>query len=334
VGKCHLLFAHSYSFAAEVAVKILNPIHRSHEPDASAWRLIYQPQGASPRFPKLFLLTIGIVLFQFSPSLAAAANPTPLNVMTFNIRYGTAPDGENAWPKRREMVLEELKTEKPQILGLQECLRDQLDTILEKFPQLSAVGVGRTEDGGGEYSPILYDRTRFDLLAAETFWLSDTPTVRGSTSWGNNLTRICTWARLLERDTNRVIVVMNTHWDHQSQPAREASGKFMAKRAAEFDPDEPLILMGDFNVGPDGPAREPLTKAGLRDSFVDLYPEQANKGTFHAFTGKATSDKIDAILVSKQWKVTAAEIIHKEQNGVFLSDHDPVTAELVLEAEK
>jgi endonuclease/exonuclease/phosphatase family metal-dependent hydrolase len=278
-----------------------------------------------------FLIIIFCAGLQFSSSLATAANPEPLRVITFNIRYGTAPDADNAWLHRREMVLEELKTQSPQILGLQECLRDQLDTIVEKFPQLSAVGVGREKDGAGEYSPILYDRTRFDLLAAETFWLSDTPQVGASKSWGNNITRICTWVRLLERDTNRVIVVMNTHWDHESQPSRIESGKLIAERAKQFDPNEPLIVMGDFNIGPEGPAREPLTKLGLRDSFVDLYPDKANQGTFHAFTGKATSDKIDAILVSQQWKVTAAEIIHKEQKGVFLSDHDPVTATLVLE---
>jgi endonuclease/exonuclease/phosphatase family metal-dependent hydrolase len=276
------------------------------------------------------LLFICCLVFQFSQSIAAAANPTPLPVMTFNIRYGTAPDAENAWPHRHDMVLEELKTQSPQILGLQECLRDQLDAIVEKFPQLSAVGIGREKDGAGEYSPILYDRTRFDLLAAETFWLSDTPKVRASKSWGNNITRICTWARLLERDTNRVIVVMNTHWDHESQPSRIESGKLIAKRIAEFDADEPLILMGDFNVGPGDPAREPLTKLGLRDSFVDLHPDKANEGTFHAFTGKATSDKIDAILVSKQWQVTSAEILRTERDGVFLSDHYPVTATVVL----
>jgi endonuclease/exonuclease/phosphatase family metal-dependent hydrolase len=277
------------------------------------------------------LLFFCCVVFQFSPSLTEAANPEPLRVMTFNIRYGTAPDAENAWSHRREMVLEELKTESPQILGLQECLRDQLDTIVEKFPQMSAVGVGSEKDGAGEYSPILYDRTRFDLLAAETLWLSDTPQVRASKSWGNNITRICTWARLLERDTNRVIVVMNTHWDHQSQPSRIESGKLIAERIQQFDPKEPLIMMGDFNVGPLDPAREPLTKLGLRDSFVDLHPEEANEGTFHAFTGKATSDKIDAILVSQQWQVTNAEIIRTQRKGVFLSDHFPVTATVVLE---
>jgi endonuclease/exonuclease/phosphatase family metal-dependent hydrolase len=313
-------------------VKLIELIIKSYpkQPDASAWRLINQPQGASPRFMKLLVLLISFAGLQFSPSLAMAANPEPLHVMTFNIRYGTAPDAENAWPHRREMVLEELKTQSPQVLGLQECLRDQLDTIVEKFPQLAAVGVGREKDGAGEYSPILYDRARFDLLAAETFWLSDTPQVRASKSWGNNITRICTWARLLERETNRVIVVMNTHWDHQSQPSRIESGKLIAERAKQFDAAEPLIVMGDFNVGPLDPAREPLSKMGLRDSFADLHPDKAREGTFHAFTGKATSDKIDAVLVSRQWQVTNAEIIRTQRDGAPLSDHFPVTATLVL----
>jgi endonuclease/exonuclease/phosphatase family metal-dependent hydrolase len=128
-----------------------------------------------------------------------------------------------------------------------------------------------------------------------------------------------------------VIVVMNTHWDHESQPSRIESGKLIAGRIKRFDPKEPLIVMGDFNVGPLDPAREPLTKLGLRDSFVDLQPDKAREGTFHAFTGKATSDKIDAILVSQQWQVTSAEIIRTHRDGVFLSDHFPVTATVVLE---
>ena len=31
--------------------------------------------------------------------------------MTFNIRYGTAEDGANAWSKRREMVFDVLRTQ-------------------------------------------------------------------------------------------------------------------------------------------------------------------------------------------------------------------------------
>ena len=137
--------------------------------------------------------------------IVRAEDSDAVRVMTFNIRYGTAPDGENAWPHRKDMVLAAIRDFDPQLLGLQECLRDQLDTILQEFPQYAAVGVGREADGSGEYSPLLYDRTRFDLLQAETFWLSDTPEVRASKSWGNEITRTCTWARLVERTSKHVV---------------------------------------------------------------------------------------------------------------------------------
>jgi endonuclease/exonuclease/phosphatase family metal-dependent hydrolase len=255
-----------------------------------------------------------------------------VRVMTFNIRYGTAPDGQNAWPNRKEMVLAVIRDFDPELLGLQECLRDQLDVVLQAFPDYSAVGVGREADGAGEYSPLLYDRARFDVLQAETFWLSDTPDVRASKSWGNEITRTCTWTRLVDRSNNRVVRVFNTHWDHISQPSRVKSGELIAEHLQESSAAEPAIVMGDFNIGPEGPARKPLTDAGLRDSLVDLYPDQSRRGTFHGFNGKAKGDKIDAILVSREWESLDAEIITTQRNGRFPSDHFPVTATLALKA--
>jgi endonuclease/exonuclease/phosphatase family metal-dependent hydrolase len=274
----------------------------------------------------LFIFAAQAVFVQF----VHADDGDAVRVMTFNIRYGTAPDGENVWPNRKEMVLDVIREFDPQLLGLQECLRDQLETILQEFPNLSAVGVGREADGAGEYSPLLYDRKRFDVLQAETFWLSDTPDVRASKSWGNEITRICTWARLLDRPSNRVVRIYNTHWDHVSQPAREKSGQLIASRLQDADATKPVIVMGDFNVGPEDPARLPLANAGLRDCLVDLLPDQARQGTFHAFSGKANGDKIDAILVSNQWHVLGAEIVTTEHKGRFPSDHFPVTATLKL----
>jgi endonuclease/exonuclease/phosphatase family metal-dependent hydrolase len=255
-----------------------------------------------------------------------------VRVMTFNIRYGTAPDRENAWPNRKEMVLAVIRDFDPQLLGLQECLRDQLDAILQEFPDYSAVGVGREADGAGEYSPLVYDRTRFDVLQAETFWLSATPDVRASKSWGNEITRICTWARFVERSSNRVLRVYNTHWDHISQPSRVKSGELIARRLQESGAVVPTIVMGDLNIGPEDPARQPLSDAGLRDSIVDVHPEMARHGTFHGFSGKPNGDKIDAVLVSHEWKTLDAEIITTNNGGRYPSDHFPVTATLELKA--
>jgi endonuclease/exonuclease/phosphatase family metal-dependent hydrolase len=270
------------------------------------------------------VLVAQVVFVQF----VRAEDEQPVSVMTFNIRYGTAPDGGDSWPHRKEMVLSVIRDFNPDLLGLQECVRDQLGYILAAFPEYSSIGVGRESNGAGEYAPLLYDHTRFDVLQAETFWLSDTPDVRASKSWGNEITRICTWAKLLERSSNRVILVCNTHWDHQSQQARVKSGELIAKRLLSGEKTNPTIVMGDFNVGPIGPARQPLIDAGLRDSFVDLHPEQEQQGTFHGFKGKTASNKIDAIMVNDQWKTLDAEIITTNKDGRYPSDHFPVTAKL------
>ncbi len=277
------------------------------------------------------ILFIGVIVAQGLITQIRAAGDVVVRVMTFNIRFGTAPDGENSWPHRKELVFDVLRAYKPEILGMQEALREQLDEILRKFPNYAAVGVGREADGAGEYSPLVYDRTRFDVLQAETFWLSDTSTVRASKTWGNEITRVCTWARLLDRTNNRVLRVYNTHWDHQSQPSRLKSGALIAEKLEKIDANEPVIVMGDFNVGPLDSAREPLTTVGLRDSFVDLYPDQVHAGTFHGFTSKPTSDKIDAILINQNWQVLKADIVRTERNGRFPSDHFPVTTTLQLQ---
>lgn len=278
----------------------------------------------------VIVLTLVLAAHAALIQVVHADDNNSIRVMTFNIRYGTAPDGENAWPNRKEMVLAVIRDYDPHLLGLQECLRDQLNSIMDEFPQYSSLGIGRDVDGAGEYSPLLYDRTRFDVIQAGTFWLSDTPDVPGSKTWGNAITRICTWASLFDRSINHRLCVYNTHWDHISQSSRIKSGELIRQRLEAPGADEPIILMGDFNVGPANPARAPLTAAGLRDSFVDVHPDGAHEGTFHAFRGQANSDKIDAILISEHWRVLDVDIVTANQDGRFPSDHFPVTATLEL----
>ncbi len=175
--------------------------------------------------------------------------------MTFNIRYGTADDGDNSWPLRSAMVWQLIQNHAPDVVGLQEALRFQLDEIRTRVPGYAELGVGR-DDGrsGGEYSAILYRSRRFAVADQGTFWFSETPDAPGSTSWGNRITRICTWARLVERETGTHLYVYNLHLDHESQPSRERSVELLAARINARRPRDPVIVMGDFNAGEDNPA--------------------------------------------------------------------------------
>jgi endonuclease/exonuclease/phosphatase family metal-dependent hydrolase len=147
----------------------------------------------------------------------------PLTVMSFNIRYGTAKDGENDWSRRRTMVFDVIRELDADVIGTQEALDFQVDEIIAAAPVYASIGVGRDDAGSrGELSAILYRKNRFRIGEAGTFWFSDTPAVPGSKTWGNTFTRICTWARLIDRD-GRGFFVYNVHLDHESQPSRERS---------------------------------------------------------------------------------------------------------------
>lgn len=255
----------------------------------------------------------------------------PLRVLSYNVRYGTADDGANSWGHRRDLALSVISGARPDVIGVQEALRFQLDEIRGAFPYLAETGVGR-DDGAesGEYSAIVYDRERFELLEGNTFWLSDTPEAVASTSWGNRIPRIVTWARFRDHHTGQSFYVYNTHWDHESQPSRERSaGLLLDRMAAREHVDDPVLVTGDFNAGESNPAFTALLDGGLVDTFRTLHPNATDVGTFHGFEGGRSGEKIDAVLAGPGWEVREARIVRLSGNGRYPSDHFPVMAVVV-----
>jgi endonuclease/exonuclease/phosphatase family metal-dependent hydrolase len=264
----------------------------------------------------------------------AAQGPAPMTVVTFNIRYGTADDGDNAWPLRRAHVVETIQRLAPELLGLQEALRFQLDELGAALPGYREVGVGR-DDGvtAGEYAAILVDTTRFEILASGTFWLSDTPEVPGSANWGNTIPRITTWARLRDRTGGPVVRVFNLHLDHQSQPSRERSvARVLEHVGTARNPFEAVLVMGDFNADEANPAYRLALEAGLRNAFRVVHPEAVAVNTFSGFRDEvpavSSGGMIDHILVaSPDWRVLDAGIDRtRYPDGRWASDHFAVWA--------
>jgi endonuclease/exonuclease/phosphatase family metal-dependent hydrolase len=254
-----------------------------------------------------------------------AQSEKELNVMTFNIRYGTANDGENSWQFRKDNVVQTIRAFKPDLLGLQEALQLQIDELLMKMPDYAYVGVGR-DDGKnmGEYSCIFFLKDRFMADSTETFWFSETPNIVASKSWGNNITRICTWARLHNKFSGKDFYLFNVHLDHESQPSREKSTELLMKRINEKT--LPVILTGDFNCGDENPAIKTILSGGLIDTYRILNEKQPKEGTFNSFKGETDGKKIDFIFTTKDFQVRQSEIIRISYEGKFPSDHFPVTA--------
>ena len=274
-----------------------------------------------------------LVILTVLPAASRAQPPArePLTVMSFNIRYGTAKDGENEWARRRTMLFDLIREQDADLIGLQEALDFQIDEIVAAAPGYATIGVGR-DDGRarGEFAALLFRKNRFRVAEAGTFWLSDTPMVTASKTWGNNITRICTWARLIDRD-GRGFFVFNVHLDHQSQPSRERSTQLLRERIdARSVATDPVLVTGDFNVGEKNPALATLL-GPLVDTFRAVRPQEKTVGTFTGFKfGNIEGDKIDYILVQPGTEVIHADIVRFTREQRYPSDHFPVIARVRL----
>jgi len=270
-------------------------------------------------------------------TLAAAdvsrANPEELIVATYNLRYAS-DQKPNAWPDRRPVMKALLDRYQPDVMGTQEGVYHQLKDLAADQPAYDWIGTGRDGGSRGEFMAIYYKRDRFEPLEYDHFWLSDTPEVIASTTWGNTNRRMVTWVRFKDRTTGREFYFWNTHFDHQIQPAREKAATLINERITKVNPALPLLLVGDFNAyARDNRAYDILVKdGGLTDTWYAAR-ERRNEDA-NSFTGfgplQREGRRIDWILSRGAMGVRATEIVTFKQGDQRPSDHFPVIAWVTL----
>lgn len=225
------------------------------------------------------------------------------------------------------------------------------------------IGVGR-DDGqtAGEYSPILYHPSIWKLVRFRTYWMSDSPgqpPADGKPSWGAGSIRICTVGIFELRSTGQRLIVMNTHLDDQSSESRSKSAKLLL-RIVDREEDLrafndfievgkeraviPVILAGDMNSTPEQEAYQTLTAEDSSLEDVELkIPKDLRYGNELTFTSFGTVDdtpaKLDFIFLNNKGEgkgllepKTFAVLPNKFDDGVYISDHRPVVADLILKA--
>ena len=254
----------------------------------------------------MFLITVWT--FLHSTDVTAQVQ----SVMTYNIRYGTAKDGDDIWNHRKESLAREIAFYEPDFFGVQEALHFQMVYLDSLLPQYSFTGVGR-DDGmtEGEYSAIFYHTGRVKLLKAGTFWLSETPD-KISKGWDAALPRICTYGHFEYRKRKKnKIWYFNTHFDHRGDLARIESVDLIIKKVNEMArTDEPVIISGDFNLEPESPPIQKMSKA-FNDSYTSSkLPPFGPSTTFQGFDIEATSNRrIDYIFGNDHVEVEKTAIL-------------------------
>ena len=259
--------------------------------------------------------------------------PTPVRVISFNIRYDNPDDGEHNWQHRKEHVASTILFNDAQLIGVQEALKHQLDELSILLPGYQWTGVGR-DDGmaAGEYTAVFYDTSRFDLLGSETFWLSESPEIPGSKSWDAAITRIATIGHFKDQLSDQDFYFANTHFDHIGEVARTESARLLVERLPSLAGEYPLVLTGDFNFTDDKEGYAIITEQ-FRDArdHAQLAPHGPEATIYGGFeVTHEPGRRIDYIFVSDQWKVMKFATLSDNWDGAFASDHLAVLAELGL----
>ncbi|WAZ19769.1 endonuclease/exonuclease/phosphatase family protein [Streptomyces cinnabarinus] len=269
------------------------------------------------------------------PAESAAAEERPrrrLEVMSFNLRFASTAE-PHSWAVRRPVMRELLRREAPHVIGTQEGLFPQLlDIDADLGRHYDWLGTGRLHGSADESMAIFYDTRRVRPLEYDHFWLSDTPYAIGSNTWGAAFPRMVTWIRFRDlRDGDREFYVMNTHFDHRGQYARERGAALIGERISGFDPALPVVVTGDFNVAAHkNVVYGTLLGAGLLDTWDTAAERSDLYATFHGYRPLVPNgDRID-------WILTTPGVVHRATintfavDGQFPSDHLPVQASLTL----
>lgn len=251
-----------------------------------------------------------------------------MKIVSFNIRYENEWDGPNGFEFRKELILDKIRREKPDVIGFQEVLPHVQDWLNASLPEYAVAGCGRETDYSDEHMTLALRRETAQLFSLEVFWLSPTPRIPGSRYLKQSICpRTCAAALVKLKGMESPIRIYDTHLDHEGADARELG---LTQVLARMEEDQrirrlPAVLLGDFNAEPDAPEL-----AGLASSPLELSDAASGLGhTFHGFGNPSVFCKIDYLLYTKDFTCRKAEL-WKEEKDRYLSDHYPVCAELDL----
>lgn len=252
-----------------------------------------------------------------------------IQIMSFNIRVGTASDGNNDWSIRRPASVQMILDQKPDIVGLQEAMDFQVAYLQENCRGYAAIGVGRDNGGTkGEHMTIFYRKSTVQCLSWGTFWLSETPD-KASKGWDGAYPRTATWALMKDKRSGNLFYMVNTHLDHVGYEARSKGLALIEEMIAAINVNNhPVVLTGDFNCTVDFPALK-----GIRSSMKNSRETARTSDSTLSYNawGEHTGSNIDFVWYSGFSDCTWFRTITKTYGNIpYVSDHYPVAAELVF----
>lgn len=245
-------------------------------------------------------------------------DPCTITVMTVNLRFGLAEDGDNSWDNRKKAYPVLFKTHDPDFIGVQEANDFQTAYLAGMLENYSYIGerISSADTSSDTWQDnIIFFKKPWACRSYKHYFLSDTPETQSKfpeSQWH----RQCTIGQFENND--KCLVHVNTHFDFAST-VQEKSADLIIRLLKDFPSDVPTIITGDFNTSPDSATYALFMEQGFKDLF-----ENHHSSTFHGFTGHDLGGHIDWILFKGGLKGVDHQIIHDPFNDIYPSDHYPV----------
>ncbi len=255
---------------------------------------------------------------------SASNNSVDFSLMTVNVRFGLADDdGPHSWINRKAAFAALLEKWRPDFIAMQEVNDFQLAFFSSILPDYGIIG--RRDPAPPFWQNVLiFYHQRWQCQKHDRFFLSPTPDIP-SRMVDSRWPRQCVMGAF--RHNGRIITCVNTHFDF-AEHVQKKSARIILERLAVFAPDTaPQILAGDFNAAPGSGCYRIFTQADgpAETAFSDAFKGDS-AGTFHHFTGRPVSDRVDWILWRYHARLTEKTVITDNVDGVYPSDHFPVYA--------
>ena len=264
-------------------------------------------------------------------------------VLSCNIRVALPQDSVKGvgWDRRKDLCIEVIQRQQADVICVQEMLKVQYVDFCEAFPDYFSFGfIGPDMDQFSEgyhgiaKNVIFFSKSRYELMSAGNYWLSETPHIAGSLSWGSARPRHCNWVRLFDKHTGEEFRVMDVHLDHISQEARAAQIQMIVEEAKQYQKDFPQLLIGDFNANIYNAVIEMIRAEGWVDVYAEMNPDNPDINSYHGFKGlhddSGDSGRIDFIFSLGPVKPIASELITDKEEEVYPSDHFFLMADIEI----
>ncbi|MBQ8503380.1 MAG: endonuclease/exonuclease/phosphatase family protein [Clostridia bacterium] len=252
-----------------------------------------------------------------------------IRIISQNVRYND--DAYGSVENRSKLFVALVRAYEPDSFGVQEATPQWMEILERELgEEYGFVSQMRDESEVPEASAVFYKKDKYDLVDSGTIWLSDTPEVPYSKLEIAGLARVATWAVLRNRQTGQQYTHINTHLDNAGDEARTKQAEILNTKIDELlMSGNPLICTGDFNDTLKSDMYAEMTKKLCN---ARLIAQKSDFGkTYHDYGNLTTGlYAIDFIFVTEGISVDRYKVIDEQINGMYVSDHYGIMADINL----